>query len=169
MTLRSCVGSYEWTWRGMNEHEGSMNESEGSLWRDLLNSIYEWTWRVFYEWNLWSTRSPFIINPSYNHSSSIHVNPSCSFMFIHVHSWWTLLSHSCPFMSTLPSHSYPSHPIRSNPTVSFVPIPSHSCQPYRPIRTYSILFMSTLLSHSYLFNPIHANLHVPSLVFVYIH
>ena len=51
---------------------------------------------------------------------------SCEpFMFIHVHSWWTLLSHSCPFMSTLPSHSYPSHPIRSNPTVSFVPIPSH--------------------------------------------
>ena len=75
---------------------------------------------------------------------------SCEpFMFIHVHSWWTLLSHSCPFMSTLPSHSYPSHPIRSNPTVSFVPIPSHSCQPYRLIRTYSIPFIYSYIHNSY--------------------
>ena len=67
--------------------------------------------------------------------------------------------HSCePFMFI---HGRPFMSIHVDPSISFIPIPSHSQQPYHLIRTYSIPFLSTLPSHSYLFHPIHVNHTVP--------
>ena len=149
---------YVWPYIFKNYHTPLLY---GFRYNSIAATIYCWRALVFYEWDLWSTRSPFIIDPSYNHSSSIHVNPSCSFMFIHDGPYCPIHVHSCrpyhlihthpiPFVATLPSHSYLFHPIHVNPTVPFVPIPSYSCQPYCPIRTYSIPFMQTCTSlHSY--------------------
>ena len=91
---------------------------------------------------------PFIVH-SCEPFMFIHDGPYCP---IHVHScrpYHLIHTHPIPFVATLPSHSYLFHPIHVNPTVPFVPIPSHSCKPTRPFtRAYSYIVFTNYLYYA---------------------